>query len=110
MDRVSRMIVCTCYIICDNGYLDWSCTMPPFTMASMQDKIHWSKWMESMCKDVECTFGILTGRWRIFKADVHLWGVLKTDDVWLTCCISHNWLWTENMWVGYSQIVCHHCV
>jgi hypothetical protein len=48
--------------------------------------------MESMRKDVECTFGILKGRWRILKAGVRLWGVLKTDDVWLTCCALHNWL------------------
>ncbi len=45
-----------------------------------------------MHKDIECTFGILKGRWRILKAGVHLWGVLYTDNVWLTCCTLHNWL------------------
>ncbi len=35
-----------------------------------------------MRKDVECTFGILKGRWRILKADY----------IWLTCCALHNWL------------------
>jgi hypothetical protein len=49
------------YGICDNGYLDWSCTVPPFTMTSLQDEIRWLKWLESMRKDVECTFGILKG-------------------------------------------------
>ena len=48
------------YAIFDNGYLQWSCTVPPFTITSDMDEIHWSKWLESMQKDVECTFGILT--------------------------------------------------
>ncbi len=50
------------YVIFDNGYLQWSCTVPPFTITSNMDEIHWSKWLESMQKDVG-TFGILKGRW-----------------------------------------------
>jgi len=61
-------------------------------MTSQQDEIRWSKWLESMRKDVECTFGIMKGRWRILKAGVRLWGVLSVDEVWLTCCALHNWL------------------
>jgi len=45
-----------------------------------------------MRKDVECTFGILKGRWRILKAGVRIHGVDGVDDVWLTCCALHNWL------------------
>ena len=37
--------------------------VPSFTVSSDMDKIHWSKWLESMQKDVDCTFGILKGRW-----------------------------------------------
>ena len=58
------------YVIVDNGYLNWSCTVPPFTVTSNVDEIRWSKWLESMCKDFECTFGILKGRWQILKAGV----------------------------------------
>jgi hypothetical protein len=48
------------YVIVDNGYLNWSCTVPPFTVMSNDvDEIRWSKWTESMRKDVECTFDIL---------------------------------------------------
>ena len=49
------------YVIVDNGYLDWSCTIPPFGVSNNIDEIRWSKWLESMRKDVECTFGILKG-------------------------------------------------
>jgi hypothetical protein len=80
------------YVIVDNGYLNWSCTVPPFTVTSNVDEIRWSKWTESMRKDVECTFGILKGRWRILKAGVRIHGVDGVDEVWFTCCALHNWL------------------
>jgi hypothetical protein len=39
-----------------------------------------------MRKDVECTFGIMKGRFRILKSGIRLYGVLKMDEVWKTCC------------------------
>jgi hypothetical protein len=57
-----------------------------------QRKIRWSQWLESMRKDVECTFGILKGRWRILKAGVYLQSAIGIDRVWFTCCALHNWL------------------
>ncbi len=56
------------------------------------DEIRWSKWLESMRKDVECTFGILKGRWRILKSGIRIQGVDAVDNIWLTCCVLHNWL------------------
>ena len=50
------------YVIVDNGYLDWSCTIPLFGVSNNIDEIRWSKWLESMPKDVKCTFGIMKGR------------------------------------------------
>ena len=31
------------YVIVDNGYLNWSCTIPPFSVTSNVDEIRWSK-------------------------------------------------------------------
>ena len=67
------------YVIVDNGYLQWSCTVPPFTVTGDMDEIRWSKWLESMRKDVECTFGILKGRWRILKSGIRIEGVDAVD-------------------------------
>jgi hypothetical protein len=39
-------------LICDNGYLSWSCTVPPFGNSNDINEIRWSKWLESMRKDV----------------------------------------------------------
>ena len=75
------------WIMVDNGYLHWPVTVPPLTtpvnalhtflapLPRREDKPHhahaqketyselrWSKWLESMRKDVECTFGIMKGR------------------------------------------------
>ena len=36
------------YLIVDNGYLDWSCTMPPFGVSNIINKIRWLKWFESI--------------------------------------------------------------
>ena len=80
------------YVIVDNGYHDWSVTVPPFSRTNNIQEIRWSKWVESMRKDVECTFGILKGRWRILKCGVRVHGVDKVDLIWFTCCALHNWL------------------
>jgi len=80
------------YVISDNDFLQWSCTVPPFTITSDMDEIRWLRWLESMQKDVECTFGILKGRWRILKSGIHLQGVDAVNNIWLTCCTLHNWM------------------
>ena len=66
--------------------------VPPFGVTNNIDEICWSKWLESMRKDVEYTFGILKGRWRILKCGVRTYGVDSVDQVWFTCCVLHNWL------------------
>jgi hypothetical protein len=80
------------YVIVDNGYLAWSCTVPPLSVTNTIDETRWSRWVESMRKDVECTFRILKGRWRILKTGICIYGVDKVDYIWLTCCALHNWL------------------
>lgn len=55
------------WILVDGGYLKWRETICGYKMTANMDEIRWSKMMESMRKDVECTFGILKGRFRILK-------------------------------------------
>jgi hypothetical protein len=55
------------WLMVDNGYLQWPTTMPPIKNTAKYSEICWSELVESLRKDVECTFGILKGRWRILK-------------------------------------------
>ena len=56
------------YLICDNGYLRWPTTICPFTQVKVSSaEGYFSTNIESVRKDVECTFGILKERWRILN-------------------------------------------
>ena len=80
------------YVIVDNGYLEWSTTVPPLKSSCNCSELRFSQWLESMRKDVECTFGILKGRWRILKTGIRLQNMEVSDNIWLTCCALHNML------------------
>ena len=54
---------CDMYLISDNGYFCWPMTNCPFTWANnASPKGYFSMNLESVWKDVECTFGILKKR------------------------------------------------
>ena len=74
----------------DNGYLSWSCTIPPVKDACSYECLRFSEWLESMRKDVECTFGILKGRFSVLKTGIRLHSLKDCDKIWLTCCALHN--------------------
>jgi hypothetical protein len=83
------------WIIVDNGYLNRSITVPPMKATLYRDELMWSKWVESVRKDVECTFGILKGRFLILRSPSRYHKLEYMDNVWLTCCALHNMLIDE---------------
>jgi hypothetical protein len=84
------------WLIVDNGYLSWSMLIPPITNPSTWQEFRFSKWIESIRKDVECTFGILKCRFAVLKRGITLHGIEATDKIWLTCCALHNFLLDED--------------
>jgi hypothetical protein len=80
------------WLIVDNGYLNWATTVPPMKKSCIRSEIRFSAWLESMRKDVECTFGILKGRFRILKMGIWLHKQKAADMIFLTCCALHNML------------------
>jgi hypothetical protein len=44
---------------------------PPFQETTLLDKLWWSQWLESMRKDVKCTFGILKLGGSVTKVGKH---------------------------------------
>ncbi len=77
-------------IIVNNGYLAWSCTVLPLSVTNKIDETRRLRWVESMHKDVECTFGILKGRWRILMTDVRVYDIDEVDEIWLSFCALHR--------------------
>jgi hypothetical protein len=90
--NVIEWTYCGAWHLVDNGYHNWGITIPPFKRSMDCAEICFFQWLESMCKDVECTFGILKGRWCILKAGIHVHGIDIADQIWLTCCALHNML------------------
>ena len=80
------------WFIVDNGYLSWSCTVPPSGNGTTYEIIRFSEWLESIRKDVECTFGIMKGRFAILRYGLRFQSIVKCDQMWLTCCALHNLL------------------
>ena len=80
------------YVIVDNGYLAWPTTIPPVKDTCNRSELRFSQWLEALRKDVECTFGILKGRWRILKTGIRVHNTEASDNIWMTCCALHNFL------------------
>jgi hypothetical protein len=92
------------YVIVDNGYLNWSTTVPPMKNSCNRSEIRFSQWLESLRKDVECTFGIMKGRWRVLKSGIRLHNTEVADNMWLTCCALHNLLLdVDGLSVGWQN-------
>jgi len=60
----------------------------------------WSKHIESLRKDVECTFGILKKRFIFLKNCIRLHHMEDIEHVFRCCCILHNILLN---WDGYDD-------
>ncbi len=80
--------------------------MPPMKTTCLRSEIRFSKWLESVRKDVECTFGILKGRFRILKTGIRLGGQQAGDRIFLICCALHNWLLeVDGLDKGWEEVV-----
>jgi hypothetical protein len=81
------------YLICNNGYFKWGCLLSPAVNRIGEGHLDlWSKRLESVRKDVECTFGILKARFHVLKHDVRLHGITEIGHVFVSCCVLHNML------------------
>ena len=77
----------------DNGYLRWPTTICPFTRTSVASpEGYFSTNVESVRKDVECTFGILKKRWRVLNDGLYYRDIQTCEKVFITCCCLNNFL------------------
>lgn len=78
------------YLITDNGYARWRMMQCPIKSSFTMDELMWSTRLESVRKDIECTFGILKVRFRILSGNVLFQKQKYVDNVFVASCIIHN--------------------
>ena len=81
------------YLICDNGYHRWPISISPYANAdSASLEGYFSTNLESIRKDVECTFGILKKRWRVLNDGFYYRDINICEKIFVTCCCLNNFL------------------
>jgi hypothetical protein len=90
--------LCGLYVLCDGGYHKWRIMQCPNKYATAEFEAKWTKRIESVRKDVECTFGILKRRFRILKVPMPYRTKEDVDNIMFTCCVLHNILLDHDAW------------
>lgn len=78
------------YLLCDGGYHQWGCLISPISIPLDDNQRSFSKRIESVRKDIECFFGRLKKRFRIFATGYRMRDLAKLDDIFRICCAMHN--------------------
>jgi len=89
------------YYISDGGYPPISVFISPTNRRFDKAAVYWSEFLESVRKDVECTFGILKSRFRGLMYGLRLRSQVLMEAAVHTCCILHNMLHTINGYDNY---------
>jgi hypothetical protein len=92
------------YLICDGGYHKWYHMICGLKNTSSLAATIWSCQMESVRKDIECTYGILKMRFAILRNPLQYHArnapdyLAKMNNIVWSCCILHNLL------LGYDRL------
>jgi len=89
------------YLICDNGYSDKWIFQKPLNNGVDMRSVYWSETLESVRKDVECTFGILKARFRLLSQPVNFHSASTLTAAMKTACTIHNMLLA---WDGHGEL------
>ncbi len=80
-------------MICDNGYHRWPISISPYANADCASlEGYFSTNLESVRKDVECTFGILKKRWRVLNDGFYCRDINTCEKIFVTCCCLNHFL------------------
>jgi len=80
------------WVITDGGYPPLSIFANPKIDSFSRAAVCWAEWCESIRKDVECTFGMLKHRWRLFLVGTRYTDATVIEAAFHTACILHNML------------------
>jgi Plant transposon protein len=89
------------YLLCDGGYHRWPSMMFPLKSGKPGTPLmKWCAMVESVRKDIECTFGSLKQRFAYLKKFNQFKKKKNIDDAFTTCCILHNLLLEDDGWLA----------
>ena len=95
------------HILLDNGYVKSGHMMHPLKNNNTYVKKIWSEMVESMRKDVECTFGIIKQMFAILKYGYRGHSHTTLDKIFLTCCTIYNqkllWKYGNEPWSSVDE-------
>ena len=77
-------------MIVDGGYMAEPTMMEPTKNPVDDDDSRWSEMVESLRKDIECTFGELKACFAILKYGPRFGDLDLVDNIFITCCAMHN--------------------
>ena len=66
-DELTSRTVRGVFLLCDGGYHKWAQLICPLKHTSKLGHTLWSCQLESVRKDIECTFGVLKVRFRVLQ-------------------------------------------
>ena len=78
------------FLICDGGMPKNACFIHPQKHRAQRHEVIFAEWLESIRKDVECTFGILKQRFRYLKNKIQHHDIKIIEAAFKMCCILHN--------------------
>ena len=79
------------YYICNGGYCQWTCLIPPFKDQTETSEFYsWSKHIEGLCKDIKCVFGKLKKCFLAIKNPICFGNPDNIQQMFVTCCALHN--------------------
>jgi hypothetical protein len=89
-------------ILTDNGFAKYHRTVRPIANKKTVRKTPWSRWTESMRKDIERVFGILKQEFRMLREGFRSPCFTQNARIFRTCCALHNMrLERNNQTYGY---------
>ena len=98
VDELHTKVVKGVFLLCDGGYHKWAQLICPLKHTSKLGHSLWSCQLESVRKDIECTFGVLKVRFRILQHPLPYmakdWNTFRAriDNIVWACCVLHNLL------------------
>jgi hypothetical protein len=78
------------FLITDGGYPELAVFIDPDHSRVSRNEVLWSEWLESVRKDIECTFGILKQRFRFLRGPIVFHDPKVIEGAMKTCCALHN--------------------